>query len=60
MNKMELCCTIADEILQMLKDRGIIKFEILNIDMFATEFTEEEEQDLFDAIYDILDNYLEE
>jgi hypothetical protein len=54
---MELMCSIADEILQMLKDRGIITFEILEDYVNTTVFTNDA-QVLFDGIYDILDNKL--
>jgi hypothetical protein len=54
---MELICSVADEILQMLKDRSIITFEILEDCEDITLFTEEA-QVLFDGIYDILDNKL--
>lgn len=59
-DKMKLCCTIADEIVYVLDKKGVLPFEVIrdyHDDM--TVFTEEA-QDLFNAIYDVLNNYLDD
>ncbi len=54
--KIGIMCNIGEEILQLLQDEGYFPYEILEDLYKGGVYFKPEAQELFDKIYDILDN----
>jgi hypothetical protein len=54
--KIELMCDVGDEILLLFKDKGYFDFALLQLDNEEELIYTPKAQDLFNAIYDILDS----